>query len=121
MLVDEGDKLNQMAPFPVVPVYSPHALMKTLRLAQRHVYMFVCVHVCVCQPRLTSCCKLLPVDSGVFFVRLYVARQRSLPLGSTLVLFGVQVNVRVCVQACVHLYVVSVSYCSSLEPTTLST
>lgn len=46
MLVDEGDKLNQMAPFPVVPVYSPHALMKTLRLAQRRVY--VCVRACVC-------------------------------------------------------------------------
>lgn len=40
--------------------------------------LHVCVYICVCeclsacvplgQPRLTSCCKLLPVDSGVFLL-----------------------------------------------------
>lgn len=69
-----------MAPFPVAPVYSPHALMKTRRLAllpktceyTLHVcaYMWECLSACVPlgQPRLTSCCKLLPVDSGVFLL-----------------------------------------------------
>lgn len=51
--------------------------------ATRHVH--ACVFICACvnlsRPALTSCCKLLPVDSGVFLLCLYAACPCSLPPG----------------------------------------
>lgn len=56
-----------------------------------------CVCVCVSmnagRPALTSCHKLLPVDSGVFLLCLYAACRCSLPPGSALVFFCACVHV----------------------------
>ncbi len=138
MLADEQDKLNQMAPFPVAPAYSPHALMKTLRLAE---LPKTCVHtvrvracVCLCEPMLTSADILLQIASCCLWCLpplplrcMPVALCLQVQLLPALVCVCVCVCLFVCVSACLclrmgtHVYVVSVSYCSFLEPTTLST
>lgn len=93
-LADERDKPNQMAPFPVAPVYSPHALIKTLRLAPLpKTCVYSCLCVCLCAPSTDILLKIASCWSGVFLIWLYASRHWTLPLGSTPVLFCVHVHV----------------------------
>lgn len=114
MLTDQQDKLNQMAPFPVAPAYSPHALMKTLRLAElpkTHVcsacnLWFVCaLRVNLGRAALTSCCKLLPVDSDVFLLLYFYV----LCLWVQTLVFFLCVGVHVHVYTWVHMHVLCLS------------
>lgn len=72
--------------------------------ARAHTPPVVCWSMCACAcaplgwPVLTSCCKLLPVDSGVFLLLVAAPCRRSLPPASALVLFCGRVCLR-----CVHL------------------